>query len=484
MLIEPLSPVETDELIERLGAVDDALRSRIRNAAEGNPLFVEEMLAIVRETADDVAVPPTIQALLAARIDGLAPAERSLLERGAVEGQLFHAGAARALAPDEPAPETLLASLVRRDLIRPAPPIFRGEDAYRFRHILLRDAAYERLPKGRRAELHERLAEWLEAREDELVEADELVGHHLDQAYRYGLELGHADEQVALRAGRRLGAAGSRAVDRWDYLAADGLLQRAFELLPPEQRPLRLWRQRGMNLAGTGRLREAQALTAEAERLAVERGDEIGAERARIAALTVSRQGEGDTDEWRRAALRGIRLFEHARDVEALTEACVLLFWAGFDSLRNAEAIAALEPVLALRQSSGLPAYTGPLVVQLATAHMMSPTPVPAALAFLDEHDAGDATAYVRATLLAMLGRFDEARSAEQAAERRAQELGERIQEGGTGQQWFLIETLAGDPTAAVPKLRRGCTLLQELEDTGYLSTEAAQLGLALVAQG
>ena len=148
VLLEPLSAQETDDLIDRLADLDESLKERIRTAAEGNPLFVEEMLAMVREAGNgEVAVPPTIHALLAARLDQLDAAERTVLERGAVEGKVFHRGAVEALTPDEAQVPHRLMSLVRKELVRPDTPQLPHDDAFRFRHLLIRDAAYEALPK-------------------------------------------------------------------------------------------------------------------------------------------------------------------------------------------------------------------------------------------------------------------------------------------------------------------------------------------------
>src|SRR5207245_10660803 len=140
VLLEPLAPKETERLVDSLATLDDALRARISQAAEGNPLFVEEMVALVRESGDgEVTVPPTIQALLAARLDQLEPAERGVLERGSVEGRVFHRGAVEALAPEEADIERRLTGLVRKELVRPDKAQLVGEDAYRFRHLLIRD---------------------------------------------------------------------------------------------------------------------------------------------------------------------------------------------------------------------------------------------------------------------------------------------------------------------------------------------------------
>src|SRR5262249_22761619 len=160
---EPLSADETEVLLDSLGGMKDELRSRIRAAAEGNPLFIEEMVALVRDSTNgEIMVPPTIQALLAARLDQLEASERRVLECGAVEGRVFHRGAVQALAAQEQELARRLVSLVRKELVRPDMSQLLGDEAFRFRHLLIRDAAYEGLPKATRAELHERFADWLD----------------------------------------------------------------------------------------------------------------------------------------------------------------------------------------------------------------------------------------------------------------------------------------------------------------------------------
>src|SRR5207247_11417620 len=154
--LEPLPANDVEQLIpKRIGG---PLRERISRAAGGNPLFIGEMLAMAGEADGEVVVPPTLQALLAARLDQLETAERSVLERGAIEGEIFHRGAVQALAPEETQVTPRLAALVRKELIRPGRPLLAGEDGFRFRHLLIRDAAYDALPKASRAELHERFA--------------------------------------------------------------------------------------------------------------------------------------------------------------------------------------------------------------------------------------------------------------------------------------------------------------------------------------
>jgi class 3 adenylate cyclase len=198
LLLEPLGAEECAELMELLvedAPLDAELRERITTASAGNPLYVEEMLAMVREHGGDgeIAVPPTIHALLQARIDSLDGDVRVVMERGSVEGEVFHRGAVAELTPDpvRPSVASHLATLVRKELIRSMAPQFPEDEGFRFRHLLIRDAAYESLPKSTRAELHERFAAWLS--NHDLVERDEIVGYHLEQAHRYLFELNPGD---------------------------------------------------------------------------------------------------------------------------------------------------------------------------------------------------------------------------------------------------------------------------------------------------
>jgi predicted ATPase len=237
--LNPLGAADVEELIP--SRIAGKLRERIALAAGGNPLFIQEMLAMAHEATDDVVVPPNLQALLAARLDQLETAERSVLERGAVEGEVFHRGAVQALAPDETQVTPRLAALVRKELIRPHRPQLPGEDGFRFRHLLIRDAAYDALPKAVRAELHERFASWLEENGAELVELDEFLGYHLERACRYSAELGTPDDvKLAEGARRHLTVAGRRAYMRADYAAAVSLLERAAALVPPGELDLAL----------------------------------------------------------------------------------------------------------------------------------------------------------------------------------------------------------------------------------------------------
>ena len=235
VLLEPLDPDDSELLLEQLGGgLDPDATARVIAASEGNPLFLEEMVALARERGT-VSVPSTIQALLVARLERLDADEREVLERGAVEGEVFHRLAVRALADERLRAdvELRLGGLIRKELIRPHPPSLQDDEAFRFRHLLIRDAAYDGLPKATRADLHERFATWLEHVDGGLAEHEEIVGWHLEQAVRYRQELGRApDVALARRASLYLRRAGRRASAREDSSAARNLLERALALAP------------------------------------------------------------------------------------------------------------------------------------------------------------------------------------------------------------------------------------------------------------
>ena len=262
ILLEPLSGEDCELLISRLAggaSSPTTCGDASSQAADGNPLFIEEMLAIAERGRrhGEITVPPTIQALLQSRLDRLGPGERDVIGRGAVEGQVFHRGAVPELAPaaerdDVPATSS---PLVRKELIRPDQPTYPDDEAFRFRHLLIRDAAYDSLPKETRAELHEAFADWLD-RHATLVEQDEIVGYHLERAYRNRAELDSADPRLADLARRAAATTRPRpargAEERGDIGAACGLLQRAAALLP-EGDPQRLEHCFGARVAAQSR---------------------------------------------------------------------------------------------------------------------------------------------------------------------------------------------------------------------------------------
>jgi tetratricopeptide (TPR) repeat protein len=131
------------------------------------------------------------------------------------------------MAPEDAHVAAHLLGLVRKELVRPNASAIAGNDAFRFRHLLIRDAAYDALPKSLRAQLHERFADWIDEHGADLVEREEILGYHLGQAALYRAELGTSAPELAARATSHLGVAGLEALERGDNHAAKNLLDRA-----------------------------------------------------------------------------------------------------------------------------------------------------------------------------------------------------------------------------------------------------------------
>ncbi len=490
VLLEPLAPEETELLIESLAEVDEGLRERIREASEGNPLYVEEMVAMLRESPDgQVAVPPTIQALLAARLDQLEPNEREVLQCGSVEGRVFHRGAVQALAPEEPQVMARLTALVRKELVRPDKAQLAGEDAFRFRHLLIRDAAYDALPKATRAELHARLATWLEEHGADLVELDEILGYHLEQAWRYRQELGDIQgAELAEAARRRLRAAGRRARQRQDLPAALKLLDRALALAPSGEIDLALEVDRLDALFFSGKTPDAYLAAGRVAERAAAAGDRLAELTAQIeeGIFRLFVEPEGAVEQLAALVEAALPVFEDAGDDFALYIAYLALGNVGFHRARMDDALGAFERALLHARRTGLPHHEVRLRGMLASSRFYGSTPVSDLLTWLDEQEAaGVRDPFVRLNRsggLAMLGRFEEARMI--LSELRA-ELADR---GATIPFVFAIgrvcdlELLAGDPAAAVEFGEERRRLLEQAGERGWLSTALGSLAQALYA--
>jgi class 3 adenylate cyclase/tetratricopeptide (TPR) repeat protein len=487
VLLEPLAPNETGELIAALAdEIPEGLRGRILEAAGGNPLFVEEMVAMAAEGDADVTVPPTIQALLAARLDQLDPGERGVLERGSVEGQVFHRGAVLALAPEERQVDGRLVTLVRKDLVRPETAVFPDDDAYRFRHLLIRDTAYEALPKATRAELHERFATWLEEHGLDLVELDEIVGYHLEQAYRYRVELGPIDDRalrIAARAAERMARSAERARDRGDYVATDALYQRAIELMPTESGA---WRhaqtERAVVLGELGQFEAAAALREAARTSALQADDE--ALLARLVLAGVESRIQSDPTATMREALEGIE--EAHAELERLGDEYGAIwalrlrgcFYAWLGNSRKACAIWADALPRAERIS---PRLTNELMIWLLWEAWWGPDRAEEGIRRCDEYlerasrlgaKRLEAVALnLRAALKAYRGELDEARDDIRTGRGILQELGDPMWWAGASMVEADLEFTADDPQAAYDRLSEGHAGFAGLAATGYLAT-------------
>ena len=492
-----LEPLPDDQVDELIGArVAPELRQRIAHASGGNPLFISEILVMAEQADGALAVPPTLRALLAARLDQLEPAERRVLERGAVEGEVFHRGGVQALSPGESQVTPRLATLVRKELVRPDRAQLPGEDGFRFRHLLIRDAAYDGMPKSARAELHERFAAWLERRGRELVELDELVGYHLEQAYRYRRELGLDDEgarELGRSAAAKLGSAGRRALTRSDIPAEANLLGRAVALLPPEDVPAEMLSELGTALTEVGELGRARTALVEAITAARASGDrrvEVLAQLQRVYVDTATdpsfslARAQTETS----AALAALEeVGDDASRARGWMLAGLYDLWAG----RAADAEPAFERAFehALRASDER--KVADALWWLSGALFFGPTP-PAEgerrCLQLVERAGGDPklrafSDAVRAGLVAMQGRFDEARALRDRAKGVLEELGLRLHLAGS-HQFGYMELLAGDPESAEAEFRAMYLMSKHIGETGFLSTTAGYLAQAVYAQG
>jgi class 3 adenylate cyclase/tetratricopeptide (TPR) repeat protein len=484
--LEPLDDEDADKLMAE--GIPPALRTKIARASGGNPLFIGEMAAMAETSSGDIAVPPTLQALLAARLDQLETAERGVLERGAVEGEVFHRGTVQALAPDETQVTPRLAALVRKELIRPNPSQLEGDDGFRFRHLLIRDAAYEALPKAVRADLHERFAAWLEQHGADLVELDEILGYHLEQACRYRTELGlPVDDQLAATARRHLIAGGRRADLRADNVAAARLYERAVALLPDAalDRAIETDLVDALFWAGRGEeaLRRAESL---ADRGAAA-GDRLSELCGRIKAGTMRLyfEPEGAAQDLSALLEEAVPIFEAAGDDQALYTAYTSLALVENMRARLDATLDAYERAFVHAQKAGLP-HT--LLGWRSHARFFGTTPASEVLAWLDENEpAGGRSPWLRgrrAEVLAMLGRFDEARAILSETLADVADRGGGVQLAGITGELSDVEFLAGDLAAAAELGEEGCRLLDELGERSTLSTDAGKLARVLFALG
>jgi class 3 adenylate cyclase/tetratricopeptide (TPR) repeat protein len=481
--LEPLGADDVDELMsERIPAT---LRDRIARAAGGNPLFVEEMLAMAQEANGEVIVPPTLQALLAARVDQLDPAERGVLERGAVEGEIFHRGAVQALSPEEMQVTPRLAALVRKELVRPDRGQLVGEDGFRFRHLLIRDAAYDALPKAVRADLHQRFAIWLEERGAELVQLDEIVGYHLEQAYRYRAELGMADDPMLAAAARhRLTTGGHRAQLRADYGAAVRLYERAAALVPATEIDLALEAELGEALYWAGNGVESQRRAVSLAERAAAAGDRVGelCGRVRESLLRTFLEPEGATEQLAALIEEALPVFRAAGDDAALYIGYSALGQVGNMRGQMDAGLEAFELAATHAQQAGMAHQE---LGWRSTLRFMGTTPVVEMLAWLDANEPREGRNYWlhenRAKALAMLGRFDEARAILADSRMVLAERGSGILLGTTlAMDSVEVELWAGDPAAAAEFGAEGCRLLDALGEHSVLSTAAGMLAQAL----
>jgi class 3 adenylate cyclase/tetratricopeptide (TPR) repeat protein len=517
MLLEPLAAEESATLLEHLAGEAELpgdATDRITRTAEGNPLFLEELLAMLIEegrlrrdggrwVANDLAAattPPTIQALLAARLDRLAGEERALLDRASVMGQAFDRTAVLALTPEQarPAADTHLLALVRKELLRPAQAPLGGRDGFQFRHQLVRDAAYDSLPKQTRAELHERYAAWLaQAYAARGGEVGEVLGWHLERAYRFLTELGPVDahgRQVAAAAAAQLAAAGHLATGRGDLPAAANLLERAIALLPPGDRTrLELLTDLGEVLILNVETERAQRVLDEVMAAAERTGDRGLAAHASLGKLELRLDSpDRGPDRYRADVQQVLSLLEDLGDEQGQSRAWRLLGLDSYLRCRVGRAEDEFQRAVEHARAAGDERVEAGNLYALVQAAFWGPTPVAEGIRRCQEirgraegsYRVEMSALHTLAGLHAMAGEFDRARELGDQAMQIADKLGPSRFAALCSQFLGQVELLAGDPGAAARWLRWGAGILERMGERGLRSELTANLARALAAQG
>lgn len=539
--LAPLDDGQSEALVnELLGGVQlpKALAQRIFDSSEGNPLFLGEMLrmlidegALQRDGDEWVAgaelasvqVPPTIHALLAARIERLDSGERSVVERAAVIGKEFYRGAVAELVapPVRPRIDGHLEALRRKDMVEPDGTYWIDEPVYRFHHVLIRDAAYRSLLKEARAELHERFADWLQRKAGDLVgEHEEAIAFHLEQAHAYRRQLGPLDEHgrtLGGRAAQRLHSAGVRALEREDLAAAANLLERALDCDAGDDAGDDagiLWDLCEALLSAGDALRAAEFV----ERFAAQAGEDpglsaracvlraqlanLGAERTTTgeretadvsaevkvavvgaaavsadaveqAARTLAGLGDrpGEAKAWQVAAAAHARLGQVGAAEEALDRA--LAAARGADDRRRVTAVLTGAPRAALWGPSPVVRASGRCLDVVRILRMTPGNRHVEAIALR-----------CQAVLEAMRGRFGAAREILGAGRATLEELGLTLELQESALHAGTVELLAGDTHGAVNYLREARACFESLGVASGAAQAAAMLAWALVEQG
>ncbi|MGH2955197.1 MAG: ATP-binding protein, partial [Solirubrobacterales bacterium] len=514
--LKPLHASEIEELVEQLigDALPTAFRARLVELAAGNPLFVEQVLHMLVdegrlridgdgwEASDDAAeieVPPSIEAILAARIDHLSGPERACAECAGVVGMEFSASALEEIVGESASRS--LASLARKLVIEPVRRPGAGEGMLRFRHLLLREAVYEAIPKSRRADLHERVGEWLLGWADErLGEIEEIVGYHFEAAARYSSELlteGGDPDRLAGRAVQHLTAAGRRSAARQDDHEAAGFFRRAVSLLG-EGNPTRLepLLELGSALVRGGDTGSAAAAVADARRVATSADDpRLDAE---VRTLEANLRRLANPRWWaahgRAEASELARIYRELGDPAGSAKAWHLLGKAHSDRGEQAASQEAFEHALEFAQEAGDAGIEAWIRYWLIQSAVFGPTRCEEVvargredLAWARAHRNRSLEGSIQARIGEMLARSGRAAAAAEAfaeARRIFDEIGRPSHIAYLALSVAAVEPLASDPAAAERELRPSFEFFEEVGAEHILASVAPMLAAALVPQG
>src|SRR5215469_10340130 len=492
------------------------LEDRILSVADGNPLFAEQMTSMLIDSGvvggqdggwafvggyDDVAVPANISSLLASRLDRLPPLERGLVERAAVIGLEFPSPAVAALAADGGSVSNLgppLSALCGKRLVRPIDMRPDGTD-YQFSHILVRDAAYDRLLKRTRARLHERYADWLlMVCGTRAAEFEEIIGYHLEQSFRYQAELGPVDahgRSLAGRAAGHLDAAGLKAINRGDMPGAANLLQRAAALLDeghPDQARLLLGA--GEALTDAGELAAAGAALEAARNGAALLGNDAIGRSAELATLYLRYSTDATSAQESIVARTRelIPVLEADADHHGLVRAWRLLYYVYGTASRWGMAAEAADHAIRHAEQAGDAGTATRFVGMLAVSVLYGPTPVDEAITYCEgvlsraaeDRKSVAITEAVLAHLEAMRGNFEVARARYQSSRALLEEFGWRLSAALTSHDSAPVEMLAGELEAAERELLKDYQTLEQMGELNYISTTAGLLAEVLYRKG
>ncbi|MFL5922054.1 MAG: AAA family ATPase [Gaiellaceae bacterium] len=489
--LEPLGPSESEELIDALDRdLGPAERQEVLAKTEGNPLFLEETMRMLTEEGTERIgrIPDTLQALIAARIDGLAPEAKALLQRAAVIGRIFWEGALERLSPELESLEEPLEDLRLREFVLDEErSSIRGERAYKFKHVLIRDVAYGGLSKSARAEHHAQFAEWLKERAGE--ELLEIRAFHLDRATALLAELdGAAPVELQREASEALTEAGLRAFAREANRTARQHFVRAVELDPTTRR-------RYLAARAADRLSDLPAVSREMEEVlaaAIQEGDGWTQGRALVMLAEAAVMREGDVraaEEMVDNALAVLGPDDHSGRYRALRARATIAWMRGDLAKEEQVMLEALE----LARASEHKGFESEAADELASVYLARlefdrAEPLIEQAILLAE-ESGSAVSRGRA--LRFAGQLHLYRRELDDAEAALEAAREHLAEAGAA--WMLGRTLnfagwtarhKGELEKAERLFRESIRILAPLEDRATLCETQRSLAELLVSQG